>query len=143
VQIGAQRQNHNIVFHGPNGKEVGRFDFNGEELKFDGQADVSAQVFIEWARKSFAERTMADKRAVLKEVVDALLHESTGELYEDAEKLAILTCLQRVQEIQQSVEPPQVDKHYYGNSLAKSMAATKEAVAGSILSALAPEGKSP
>ena len=143
VQIGAQRQNHNIVFHGPNGKEVGRFDFNGEQMKFDGQADVSAGVFIEWARKTFHARVLEDKRAILKEVMDALLHESTGELYDDAEKLAILTCLQRVREIQESVEPPQVDRHYYGDSLAKSMAATKEAVAGSILSALAPEGKSP
>jgi hypothetical protein len=99
--------NHNIVFHGPNGKEVGRLDFNSGEMKFDGQADVSAAVFIEWARKTFNERVMADKREVLKEVVDALLHESTGALYEDAEKLAILTCLQRVQEIRQSVEPIQ------------------------------------
>jgi hypothetical protein len=67
-------------------------------------------------------------------VQDALLHESTGALYEDAEKLAILTCLQRVQEIRQSVEPPQ-EKTYYGNSLAKSMMATKNAVATSIIGA--------
>jgi len=114
VQIGAQKQNHNILFHGPNGKEVGRFDFNGEEMKFDGQADVSAQVFIEWARKTFTERVMADKRDVLKEVMDALLHESTGALYEDAEKLAILTCLQRVREIQESVEP--IQKEMWSNA---------------------------
>jgi hypothetical protein len=132
VQIGAQKQNHNIVFHGPNGKEVGRFDFNGGELKFDGQADISALVFIEWARKTFNERVLADKREMLKEVMDALLHESTGALYEDAEKLAILTCLQRVQEIRQSVEPKQMEMDYSAN-LAKSMAATKNAVATSIL----------
>ena len=114
VQIGAQKQNHNILFHGPNGKEVGRFDFNGEEMKFDGQADVSAQVFIEWARKTFNERVLADKRDVLKEVMDALLHESTGALYEDAEKLAILTCLQRVREIQESVEP--IQKEMWSNA---------------------------
>ena len=142
VQIGAQKQNHNIVFHGPNGKEVGRFDFNGEQMKFDGQADVSAGVFIEWARKSFHARVLEDKRAILKEVMDALLHESTGELYEDAEKLAILTCLQRVREIQESVEPVQLSTDY-SNNLAKSMVATKNAVAANILSALAPEGKSP
>jgi hypothetical protein len=132
VQIGAQRQNHNIVFHGPNGKEVGRFDFNGGELKFDGQADISAQVFIEWARKTFNERVLADKREMLKEVMDALVHESTGALYEDAEKLAILTCIQRVQEIQRSVEPAQVEMDYSAN-LAKSMMATKNAVASSII----------
>jgi hypothetical protein len=132
VQIGAQRQNHNIVFHGPSGKEVGRFDFNGDEMKFDGQADVSAAIFIEWARKSFNDRALEDKRSVLKEVMDALLHESTGALYEDAEKLAILTCIQRVREIQQSVEPAQAEMDYSTN-LAKSMVATKNAVASSII----------
>jgi hypothetical protein len=132
VQIGAQKQNHNIVFHGPNGKEVGRLDFNSGEMKFDGQADTSAAVFIEWARKTFNQRVLDDKREVLKEVMDALLHESTGALYEDAEKLAILTCLQRVQEIRQSVEPKQMEMDYSAN-LAKSMAATKNAVAASIL----------
>jgi hypothetical protein len=106
--------NHNIVFHGPNGKEVGRFDFNGEEMKFDGQADVSAGVFIEWVRRQFHDRVLADKRDVLKEVIDALLHESTGALYEDAEKLAILTCLQRVREIQESVEP--IQKEMWSNA---------------------------
>jgi hypothetical protein len=133
VQItNSAMKNHNIVFHGPNGKEVGRFDFNGGELKFDGQADISAQVFIEWARKTFNERVLADKREMLKEVMDALVHESTGALYEDAEKLAILTCIQRVQEIQRSVEPAQVEMDYSAN-LAKSMMATKNAVASSII----------
>ena len=132
VQIGAQKQNHNIVFHGPNGKEVGRFDFNGNELHFDGNADISAQVFIEWATRNWRDRLINEKLDVIKQVTDALLHESTGALYEDAEKLAILTCLQRVQEIQRSVEPAQVEMDYSAN-LAKSMAATKNAVATSIL----------
>ena len=142
VQIGAQKQNHNIVFHGPNGKEVGRFDFNGNELHFDGNADISAQVFIEWATRNWRDRLINEKLDVIKEVMDALLHESTGALYEDAEKLAILTCLQRVREIQESVEPVQLSTDY-GNNLAKSMMATKNAVAANVLSALAPEGKSP
>jgi hypothetical protein len=115
VQISnSAMQNHNIIFHGPNGKEVGRLDFNGGEMKFDGQADVSAQVFIEWVRKQFHLRVLADKREILEDVMDALLHESTGALYEDAEKLAILTCLQRVREIQESVEP--IQKEMWGNA---------------------------
>ena len=124
--------NHNIVFHGPNGKEIGRFDFSGEELKFDGSADISAQVFIEWASRTYRDRLINEKLDVIKQVQDALLHESTGALYEDAEKLAILTCIQRVQEIQRSVEPAQVEMDYSAN-LAKSMAATKNAVATSII----------
>ena len=115
VQISnSAMQNHNIIFHGPNGKEVGRLDFNGGEMKFDGQADTSAQVFIEWVRKQFHLRVLADKREILEDVMDALLHESTGALYEDAEKLAILTCLQRVREIQESVEP--IQKEMWSNA---------------------------
>jgi hypothetical protein len=140
VQLGSVKHNNSVVFHGPNGKEVGRFDFNGDELKFDGAADISAQVFIEWVSRAFRERLIDEKLDVIKQVTDALLHESTGALYEDAEKLAILTCLQRVQEIRQSVEPPQ-EKTDYTTSLAKSMAATKEAVTQSVWGALAPEGK--
>ena len=124
--------NHNIVFHGPSGKEIGRFDFSGEELKFDGSADISAQVFIEWASRTYRDRLINEKLDVIKQVMDALVHESTGALYEDAEKLAILTCIQRVQEIQRSVEPAQVEMDYSAN-LAKSMAATKNAVATSII----------
>ena len=116
---------HNIVFHGPNGKEVGRFDFSGEELRFDGSADISAQVFIEWVSRAFRERLIDEKLYVITQVQDALLHESTGALYEDAEKLAILTCLQRVQEIRQSVEPPQ-EKSSYADNIAKSMAGTQQ-----------------
>jgi len=125
VQIGSMKQNYNVVFHGPNGKEVGRFDFSGSELRFDGSADISAQVFIEWASRAYRERLIDEKLDVIKQVTDALLHESTGALYEDTEKLAILTCLQRVQEIRQSVEPPQ-EKSYYGDSIAKSMTATQQ-----------------
>jgi hypothetical protein len=118
VQSGSVKQSHNVVFHGPNGKEVGRFDFSGSELKFDGSADISAQVFIEWASRTYRERLIDEKLDVIKRVQDALLHESTGALYEDAEKLAILTCLQRVQEIRQSVEPPQVEVDWRGKSMA-------------------------
>jgi len=120
---------------------VGRFDFNGEQMKFDGQADVSAGVFIEWARKTFHARVLEDKRAILKEVMDALLHESTGELYEDAEKLAILTCLQRVREIQESVEP--IGKAMWENAqVAKQTMAplTPYGVQAQALSAVMPEG---
>ena len=101
-------------------------------MKFDGSADISAQVFIEWASRTYRDRLINEKLDVIKQVMDALVHESTGALYEDAEKLAILTCIQRVQEIRQSVEPAQVEMDYSAN-LAKSMAATKNAVATSII----------
>jgi hypothetical protein len=99
---------------------VGRFDFNGNELHFDGNADISAQVFIEWATRNWHDRLINEKLDVIKQVTDALLHEATGALYEDAEKLAILTCLQRVREIQQLVKPAQ--EEMWGASIAGQQA---------------------
>jgi hypothetical protein len=64
-------------------------------------------------------------------VTDALLHESTGELYDDAEKVVILTCLQRVQEVRHSVEPPQEETDYT-TSMAKSIAGTQQVMAQQI-----------
>lgn len=133
--------NHNIIFHGPGGKEVGRFDFNDGDLKFEGDANEAAKVFTEWARKSWDDLRRKDKTDVLQQVIDDMMHEASGELYSEDEKVAILTCMQLAQKRKKEHEAPQVSEQYSVN-LAKSMQATKEAVASSVLNALAPEGKS-
>lgn len=133
--------NHCVIFHGPNGKEVGRMDFNDGELKFEGDASEAAKVFTEWCRNKWDDLRANDKHEVLQQVLDDLMQEASGELYSEEEKIAILTCMQRVQERKRQHEAPQMAAGYAQN-LAKSMRATKEAVAGSLLSAIAPEGKS-
>lgn len=133
--------NHCVIFHGPNGKEVGRMDFNDGELKFEGDASEAAKVFTEWCRKNWGDLRAKDKHEVLQQVLDDLMQEASGELYSEEEKIAILTCMQRVQERKRQHEAPQMESGYAQN-LAKSMMATKEAVTQSVWSALAPEGKS-
>lgn len=132
---------HNVVFHGKNGKEVGRFDFGDGEFKFEGDASEAAKVFTEWCRNRWDDLRAKDKHEVLQQVLDDLMQEASGELYSEEEKIAILTCMQRVQERKRQHEAPQIAEQYSQN-LAKSMRATKEAVANSVLNALAPEGKS-
>lgn len=132
---------HNIVFHGKNGKEVGRFDFGDGELKFEGDANEAGKVFTEWCRNQWNDLRAKDKREVLQQVMDDLLEEASGQLYSEEEKIAILTCMQRVQARKKEHDAPQIAEQYSHN-LAKSMMATKEAVAQSVLSAIAPEGKS-
>lgn len=142
--------NHNIVFHGPGGKEVGRFDFNEGTVKFEGDAYEAAKVFVGWARNKWNDLRAKDKTEVLQQVIDDMMHEASGELYSEEEKVAILTCMQLAQKRKKEHEAPQVGIDYssndvnpmYATNLAKSMAATKEAVASSVLNALAPEGKS-
>ena len=133
--------NHNVIFHGKNGKEVGRFDFNDGDFKFEGDASEAAKVFVEWARNQWNDLRAKDKAEVLQQVIDDMMHEASGELYSEDEKVAILTCMQLAQKRRKEHEAPQVAEQYSVN-LAKSMQATKEAVAQSVLSAIAPEGKS-
>lgn len=133
--------NHNIIFHGKNGKEVGRFDFNDGDFKFEGDASEAAKVFVEWVRNQWNDLRAKDKAEVLQQVIDDMMHEASGELYSEDEKVAILTCMQLAQKRRKEHEAPQVAEQYSVN-LAKSMQATKEAVAQSVLSAIAPEGKS-
>ena len=50
------KPNHNITFHNAEGHEVGTLDFNGPGLSFEGVADESAIVFMDWISKIFQQR---------------------------------------------------------------------------------------
>jgi len=55
------KSNYSITFHraGDNGfvaEEVGRLDFNGPALIFEGNAEESALVFIDWIAQAFESR---------------------------------------------------------------------------------------
>jgi hypothetical protein len=54
------KPNYNITFHrnenGVNGKVVGSFDFNGPQLVFEGDAEESAKVFVDWLSYTFKGR---------------------------------------------------------------------------------------
>ena len=59
--IGNIKPNYNITFHRNSernslGDPVGTLDFNGPELKFTGDAEESAKVFIEWIARAFKGR---------------------------------------------------------------------------------------
>ena len=44
------KQNHTVSFHNSDGELVGKLDFNTSKLKFEGGAEESAQVFINWIK---------------------------------------------------------------------------------------------
>jgi len=61
LSIGNIKPNYNITFYrnsdGPGlGQAVGTLDFNGPELKFTGDAEESAKVFIDWIATAFKGR---------------------------------------------------------------------------------------
>jgi hypothetical protein len=61
LSIANLKPNYNLTFHnnrdtGGLGKQVGKLDFNGPQLVFEGDAEESAKVFIDWIAKSFKGR---------------------------------------------------------------------------------------
>ena len=67
LSIGNIKPNYTITFHrntdtSGNGREVGKFDFNGPEMKFTGDVDESAKVFIDWIAHTFKGRLEEEYR---------------------------------------------------------------------------------
>jgi len=50
------KPDYNIRFFNAENEEVGALDFNGPGLTFEGNAEVSAIVFINWMAKTFVGR---------------------------------------------------------------------------------------
>lgn len=136
-QISDASAPHNIVFHGKGGKEVGRFDFSEGDFKFEGDASEAAKVFVEWARNRWNDLRAKDKAEVLQQVIDDMLHEASGELYSEEEKVAILTCMQIAQKRKKEYEAPQYPE---GREIRAQV--PERAVTYDMLKALASEGKS-
>lgn len=75
--FGPIKPNYNISFHNNHdtsgaGKQVGKLDFNGPELVFEGDAAESAKVFIDWIATAFKGRLEEERQAELKACCDLL-----------------------------------------------------------------------
>jgi hypothetical protein len=55
LSIGDFKPNHNMQFINSNGL-VGTLNFNGPEMKFEGQADEAAKLFFDFVAKYFDQR---------------------------------------------------------------------------------------
>jgi hypothetical protein len=55
LKIADIKPNHNIVMHNSQG-EVGRLDFNGPAMIFEGDANESAKVFFDFVAQYFNQR---------------------------------------------------------------------------------------
>ena len=53
---------YNISFN-REGKTIGKLDFNGDEMKFIGEADGSAEVFFDWLANAFKGRLEKERAA--------------------------------------------------------------------------------
>ena len=78
------KPNYNITFHNNTdtsglGRQVGKFDFNGPELVFEGDAAESAKVFIDWATHAFEGRLKEERAKELEACCELLegMHAAT------------------------------------------------------------------
>lgn len=79
------KPNYNISFHnnhdtsGAGGKQVGKLDFNGPELVFEGDAAESAKVFVDWVANAFHGRLEQERKSELEACCDLLegMHAAT------------------------------------------------------------------
>jgi hypothetical protein len=62
LQIANIKPNYNLTFH-RDGQEIGKFDFNGPEMIFEGDAAESAKVFIECVANAFHGRLEQEREA--------------------------------------------------------------------------------
>lgn len=61
ISFAPLKPNYNITFHNNTdtsgaGVQVGKLDFNGPEMVFEGDAAESAKVFIDWVSQAFRGR---------------------------------------------------------------------------------------
>ena len=61
--------NYNMTFNNKDGQQVGRLDFNGDTMKFIGNADESARVFFDWIAESFSSRLLQERKREYKRCV--------------------------------------------------------------------------
>jgi hypothetical protein len=70
--------NYNITFHnnleGGTGKQVGKLDFNGPEMIFEGDAAESAKVFVDFVARSFHGRLKDEREAGKEEARQEMQH---------------------------------------------------------------------
>ena len=60
MQFHENKPNYNLVFYNADGDEIGRLDFNGPGLAFEGIADMSAITFMDWISQVFRGRLEAE-----------------------------------------------------------------------------------
>ena len=54
------KPSYSLYFHNEDNIEIGKFDFNGDGLEFEGNASESAIVFINWIAEQFKGRLEAE-----------------------------------------------------------------------------------
>ena len=94
------KPNYNVAFH--NGeRNIGRLDFNGDSMVFEGDAEESAQVFFDLLAKMFTNRLKeerANEREACAKVCDELARVLASVPYEvlSSESASAKSCARKI-----------------------------------------------
>ena len=81
------KPNYNVTFHNGD-RNIGRLDFNGDVMVFEGDAEESAQVFFDYLAERFANR-LKEERDNEREACAAFLDEYAKRYQSIAERQAL------------------------------------------------------
>ena len=99
---GAYQNPPALSFHEQN-EEIARLEVKDGKVVFSGSMDAAAKRLMEMVSRDcegYVTSTVHDRSMQLyTRLMNALLHESTHELYTKEERLVVLTCLQRVKQV--------------------------------------------
>jgi hypothetical protein len=78
IAIANIKPSYNLTFN-RHGQEVGKFDFNGPEMIFEGNTEESAKVFVDWVANAFHGRLEEERKSELDACCDLLegMHAAT------------------------------------------------------------------
>ena len=60
MEVDTPKPNYTLIFHNEDNMQIGKFDFNGDGLEFEGNATESAILFINWIAEAFKGRLEAE-----------------------------------------------------------------------------------
>jgi hypothetical protein len=72
------KPNYNIRFHNADNVEVGVMDFSGGSLSFEGNAEESAIVFMNWINQAFQQRLKEEYDKGFKDGKDFTQNKTSG-----------------------------------------------------------------
>lgn len=84
------KPDYNITFF-QDGKQIGSLDFNGPEMKFEGEAEEGAKTFFKWIAESFSGRLAEEREAGMSQAIaicDKVVN-SGGDAHTCVEKLVL------------------------------------------------------
>ena len=83
MELDTPKPNYTLIFHNEDNMQIGKFDFNGEGLEFEGNATESAILFINWIAEVFKGRLKDERNKARQECLNLYSPDDTATDWSD------------------------------------------------------------